>query len=609
MYVCAECEEEFPDKKKVSAHVNRVHAGKAMKKDTNKGAFQSDHCEETFQSSRSRSMHVRNQHAAAQSARLAEESSLKKSADSQPRHWDDETVRQFVRALFVVGTGSNVEIAREMKNKKNAHNVKGYKLRFLKDHPDWKTEFRQLDPEYTPSDSERTAEEEEVSVVEEEETIQPPGREAEPESTAESVTPVEVEATPVEDAAVETEPPVEKKPATEVTVEEQRTPARDVEAETTAPSGNRGTGENVRTIILAYPIESTLDCLHCSMHFPGEELEDLRKHLREQHPGSLNAWLFLCALCADRYDRQEDALRHVMREHLDEVRNLPHDNILQDGDKLLAPMEPHRSPIPLPAGTQEDEEEEVPPLPPPIFPPLPPEEPPITPPPPPPPPTAPPPSERDEPRKSKKAEPINQKEEEAMKALAELRDRYAESLLPFVDRELCEEEWSRFCGLVQALPEELKKVLGKFVQKRGNPTRNWRRRQQQKARREGEKKNGDNDKVDGKDKGKGDDRRRDDRRNNNRRDDHGRQREVRSNNNRRGEDRRRDDRGNNNRREDSRREDRRRDDRRNNNRREDSRRDDHRNNYRREDSWRRREDGRGDNRNNNGRESHRMTGR
>ena len=166
-------------------------------------------------------------------------------------------MRQFVRALFVVGTGSNVEIAREIKSKKTAHNVKGYKLRFLKDHPDWKTEFRQLDPEYTPSDSERTAEEEEVSVVEEEETIQPPGREAKPESTAESVTPVEVEATPgedaaveteppvekepiTEDAAVETEPPVEKKPATEVTVEEQRTPARDVEAETTAPSGTEG---------------------------------------------------------------------------------------------------------------------------------------------------------------------------------------------------------------------------------------------------------------------------------------------------------------------------------------------------------------------------------
>ena len=40
-----------------------------------------------------------------------------------------------------------------------------------------------------------------------------------------------------------------------------------------------------------------------------------------------------------------------------------------------------------------------------------------------------------------------------------------------MDRELFEGEWSRFCELVQALPEELKKVLGKFGQKRGNPTR------------------------------------------------------------------------------------------------------------------------------------------
>ena len=296
-------------------------------------------------------MHVRNQHAAAQLARLAEESSLKMSADSQPRHWDDETMRQFVRALFVVGTGSNVEIAREMKSKKTAHNVKGYKLRFLKDHPDWKTEFRQLDPGYTPSDSERIAEEEEESVVEEEvveeeETLHQPERDAEPESTAELVTPVEVEASPGEDAAVETEPPVEKepitedtaveteppvekKPTTEVTAEEQRTPATDVEVETTAPSGSGGTGQNIHTITLAYPIESVLDCPHCSMHYPGERLKDLRKHLREQHPGSRNAWLLLYALCADRYDLQEDALRHVMREHLDQVRSLPRDNNLQ----------------------------------------------------------------------------------------------------------------------------------------------------------------------------------------------------------------------------------------------------------------------------------------
>ena len=74
---------------------------------------------------------------------------MKTPADSQPQHWDEVTVRKFVRAFFVVGTGSNAEIAREMKSKKTAHNVKGYKLRFLKDQ---KTEFRHLDLEYTPSD-------------------------------------------------------------------------------------------------------------------------------------------------------------------------------------------------------------------------------------------------------------------------------------------------------------------------------------------------------------------------------------------------------------------------------------------------------------------------
>ena len=86
VYICSECGEEFQDKKKVSAHVNRVDVGKVIKKDTKSGAFPCDYCEETFQSSRGRSQHARNQHAAAQSARLAGESSLKTSMDSQPQH-------------------------------------------------------------------------------------------------------------------------------------------------------------------------------------------------------------------------------------------------------------------------------------------------------------------------------------------------------------------------------------------------------------------------------------------------------------------------------------------------------------------------------------------
>ena len=43
VYVCANCGEKFQDKKKVSTHVNRVHTGKAMKKDIKSGAFPCDY--------------------------------------------------------------------------------------------------------------------------------------------------------------------------------------------------------------------------------------------------------------------------------------------------------------------------------------------------------------------------------------------------------------------------------------------------------------------------------------------------------------------------------------------------------------------------------------
>ena len=43
IYVCADCGEKFQDKKKVGTHVNRVHTGKAMKKDIKSGAFSCDY--------------------------------------------------------------------------------------------------------------------------------------------------------------------------------------------------------------------------------------------------------------------------------------------------------------------------------------------------------------------------------------------------------------------------------------------------------------------------------------------------------------------------------------------------------------------------------------
>ena len=230
MYVCATCSEEFSDKKKVSTHVTRVHVGRATtttttKKDPKGGAFPCEFCAETFESSRSRSQHVRNQHAAAQSARLAEVSSKRTSTDSQPRHWDKGTVEKFIRALFVVGTGSNVEIANQMKTKKTAQNVKAYKLRFLKDRPHWRIEFSHLDPSAAPSDSESDdAAEEPETATEKKEEIE----ETQPE---EEVTTVETEeVTTATEATVETE----VVPEQEVTVETE-TPTQEVTVETETP--------------------------------------------------------------------------------------------------------------------------------------------------------------------------------------------------------------------------------------------------------------------------------------------------------------------------------------------------------------------------------------
>ena len=64
-----------------------------------------------------------------------------------------------------------MEIARQLKSKKTTHNVKGLKLRFLKEHPNWRTEFSQLDPSVVPpSDSEEEEREEETETITVEET-------------------------------------------------------------------------------------------------------------------------------------------------------------------------------------------------------------------------------------------------------------------------------------------------------------------------------------------------------------------------------------------------------------------------------------------------------
>jgi len=158
-------------------------------------------------------------------------------------------------------------------------------------------------------------------------------------------------------------------------------------------------------------------------------MEELRKHLRESHPEIHQDWTYLCALCADRKEEEEDMIRHLLSEHLDELRALPLSGVFQARERLLGlaadtPATPPDRPKPLEVPTPPiEEEEEVPPLPPPldIHPLLPPEEPPLT--PPPLPRGPPPPAEgaegtRDEDRREEKRKEWSKKEEEARKALS-----------------------------------------------------------------------------------------------------------------------------------------------------------------------------------------------
>ena len=152
-----------------------------------------------------------------------------------------------------------------------------------------------------------------------------------------------------------------------------------VETAATVPHAHRAGGETVPVITIAYPLQTSLDCPHCLAHFLGDKLEDLRKHLQDCHPDDQRDWLFLCAFCAERMNEEEDAIQHMLREHMDTLRGLPRTGILQARDRLTIPPELGPSPMLPQGGTQDDEG--VPPLPPPIYLPLPPDEPTGTPPP------------------------------------------------------------------------------------------------------------------------------------------------------------------------------------------------------------------------------------
>ena len=197
-----------------------------------------------------------------------------------------------------MGTHSNVEIAREMKTKKTGHNVKGYKLRFLREHPNWRKEFAHLSGMLTSP----------IIVSDEESSLREPSREPSRESLKES-----------EEDPVTQE---EDHPITITTTPAEEPPTSVVEEEPTA-------GTSVSCITIVYPLQGSLECPHCTVRYSGERLEDLRQHLRDSHSEIHQDWTYLCALCADRKEEEEDKIGHLLSEHLEELRSLPPSDVFQ----------------------------------------------------------------------------------------------------------------------------------------------------------------------------------------------------------------------------------------------------------------------------------------
>ena len=117
---------------------------------------------------------------------------------------------------------------------------------------------------------------------------------AEKEVVAEMMTPAEEEPTVAAEAIVGTEE-TSTTPSTAAAEE----PPTTVEAEPTVPHAHEATGEPLPVITITYPLQHSLDCPHCLTNFPGDKLEDLRKHLQDNHSDSRRDWLYLCTFCAE----------------------------------------------------------------------------------------------------------------------------------------------------------------------------------------------------------------------------------------------------------------------------------------------------------------------
>ena len=180
--------------------------------------------------------------------------------------------------------------------------MKGLKLRFLKEHPNWRTEFSQLDPSVVPpSDSEEEEREEETETITVEETNDTNIR---PEET------VTVEmGTPQKRRVPWRQRPRHRRRSSwirdpsrgghhrdddpcrrvahlhggghrgdrgdihDINNSSRRTPTT-MEAEPTVPHVHEATGEPLPVITITYPLQNSLDCPHCLTNFPGDIRED-----------------------------------------------------------------------------------------------------------------------------------------------------------------------------------------------------------------------------------------------------------------------------------------------------------------------------------------------
>ena len=85
----------------------------------------------------------------------------------------------------------------------------------------------------------------------------------------------------------------ERAEETEVAVETGDNEEVAVETASTVPHAHGAGGETVPVITIAGPLQTSLYCPCCSVQFPGDKLEDLRKHLQDCHPDDQCDWLFL----------------------------------------------------------------------------------------------------------------------------------------------------------------------------------------------------------------------------------------------------------------------------------------------------------------------------